>query len=145
MAAALTALAALAAGTTAAAPAGQAQEVGAEQVVNGDFANGSAPWFSFPDPGTVTDGAFCAEVPGGLANPWDAIVGQNDIPLTAGGTYSYSFEASGSPGGQVRGVVGLSVAPFDTYFALSSPLTPSTVELGQGFTASTTTSATART
>jgi endoglucanase len=102
-------------------PVTGAQEVGAEQVVNGDFAAGSAPWFSFPDPGAVADGAFCAEVPGGLTNPWDAIVGQNDIALEAGVTYQLSFDASSTPAANIRAVVGLAVAPFDSYFA-DSPL-----------------------
>src|SRR5690606_4812362 len=102
-----------------------------ELVRNGSFDNGlDGGWWST---GNVTmnvvNGQLCAEIPGGTVNPWDAIVGQNDIPITAGGGYSFSFEVSGDPSGQVRGVVGLAVEPFDTYFALSSPLTPSTVEL----------------
>jgi endoglucanase len=96
--------------------AAQEPEEPAEQVVNGDFSNGSTGWFSFPDPGAVTDGVFCADVQGGTANPWDAIVGQNDITLEAGVTYRFSFDASSSPAANVRALVGLSVAPFDAYF-----------------------------
>src|SRR5690606_27262606 len=112
-----------------------------ELVLNGSFDDGlNGGWWST---GNVTmdvvNGQLCAQIPGGTVNPWDAIIGQNDIPITAGGGYSFSFEASGDPGGQVRGVIGLAVEPFDTYFAVSSPLTPSTVELGQGFTATATT------
>src|SRR5690606_7301775 len=55
------------------------------------------------------------------------------------GSYTFSFDASGDPGGQVRGVVGLAVEPFTAYFVLSSPLTPTTVEFGQSFLATETT------
>lgn len=113
------ALLALLVGAVWAMPGVRAQEVGAEQVVNGDFSAGTAPWFSSPDAGTVTDGVFCTDVPGGLANPWDAIVGQNDIALEAGVTYQLSFDASSTPTANLRAVVGLAVAPFDAYFAES--------------------------
>ena len=113
------ALLALLLGTVWAMPGAPAQEAGAEQVVNGDFSTGTAPWFSFPDPGAVTDGVFCTAVPGGLANPWDAIVGQNDIALEAGVTYRLSFDASSAPTANLRAVVGLAVAPFDAYLAES--------------------------
>jgi len=113
------ALLALLVGAVWAMPGVRAQEVGAEQVVNGDFSAGMAPWFSSPDAGTVADGVFCTDVPGGLANPWDAIVGQNDIALEAGVTYQLSFDASSTPTANLRAVVGLAVAPFDAYFAES--------------------------
>jgi endoglucanase len=120
-------------------PAPDPEEV--ELVVNGSFDDGlGGGWWST---GNVTmdviDGQLCAQIPGGTTNPWDAIVGQNNIPLTAGSTYTLAFDASGDPGGQVRGVVGLAIEPYTTYFALSSPLTPSTVEFGQSFIASETT------
>lgn len=113
------ALMALSVGTVWATPSVDAQEVGPEQVVNGDFSNGTSPWFSVPDPGVVTNGAFCTDIPGRLANPWDAIIGQNDIALEAGVTYQLSFDASSTPAANLRAVVGLSVAPFDAYFAES--------------------------
>jgi endoglucanase len=100
-------------------PAALGQEAGPEQVVNGDFSAGADPWFSTPAPGAVADGTFCVDVAGGLANPWDAIVGQNDIELVAGETYRLSFRASSTPAANVRAVVGLAVAPFDAYLAES--------------------------
>jgi endoglucanase len=111
------ALMALLVGTMWAMPDVSSQEAGAEQVVNGDFSNGTSSWFSFPDPGTVTDEVFCTDVPGGLANPWDAIVGQNDIALEEGVTYQLSFDASSMPAANMRSLVGLSVEPFDAYFS----------------------------
>ena len=133
-AAALIALIALLVGSVVATPATQAQEVGAEQVVNGDFSAGTAPWFSFPDPGAVVDGAFCADVPGGLANPWDAIVGQNDIALEAGVTYQLSFDASSNSAANLRAVVGLAVAPFDAYLAENPAAGPAMATYSYTFT-----------
>ena len=118
---------ALLVGATWLAPGAEAQEEEPDQVVNGDFSNGTTGWFSFPDPGTVTDGVFCTNVPGGLANPWDAIVGQNDINLEEGVTYQLSFDASSTPAANVRAVVGLSVEPFDAYLA-ESPVVGESME-----------------
>jgi endoglucanase len=111
-----------------------AQEAGAEQVVNGDFAAGTAPWFSTPNPGSVATGAFCVEVPGGSANPWDAIVGQNDIALEQGVTYELSFDASSTPTANIRAVVGLAVAPFDAYLAENPAATPTSQHFRFTFT-----------
>ena len=81
---------------------------GAEQIRNGDFSNGTAGWYSYGTTASgVVDGRLCSEVPGGLANPWDAGVGQNDIPLIAGETYVLSFDASAEPGATVRVTVQL--------------------------------------
>ena len=58
---------------------------GPEQLENGDFRAGSAGWFTYGTGAPQTgDGRLCATVPGGLTNPWDAGIGQNDVPLIAG-------------------------------------------------------------
>ena len=70
---------------------------GAEQIVNGTFDDGTAPWWWTENaPAAVVDGQLCAEVEGGTVNPWDAIVGQDNITLQAGETYELSFDASAS-------------------------------------------------
>jgi len=102
----------------AAAPA-SADEV--EQVKNGGFDGTTDPFWSSSGPMTLTDGRACVDVPGGTANRWDAAIGQNDIPLVAGQTYRYSFDASGDAGHVVRAIVGLGVDPYTTYFE-SSPV-----------------------
>jgi endoglucanase len=120
----LTAL--LAAGLTAlpAAPAG-ADEV--EQLKNGTFDTTTAPWWSTSNvTAGLSDGKLCADVPGGTANRWDAGVGQNDIALVKGESYRFSFTANGSPEGHVvRAIVGLSAAPYDTYFEVTPQLSVS--------------------
>ncbi|MBB4691665.1 glycoside hydrolase family 9 protein [Paractinoplanes abujensis] len=107
-------------GTGLAVPA-QAAEV--EQVVNGGFADGTAPfWANGGMTLALDDGRGCVDVPGGTANKWDAILGQNDIDLVAGENYRFAFDASGSAAKSVRAVVGLAVDPYDTYFEQSPVL-----------------------
>src|SRR5689334_12581931 len=54
----------------------------AEQIVNGTFDAGTAPWWwTGNSPASVVNGQLCAAIPGGTVNPWDAIVGQNDLHL----------------------------------------------------------------
>jgi endoglucanase len=68
-----------------------------ELIVNGTFDEATAPWwFTANVPAAVVDGQLCAEIPGGTTNPWDAIIGQNDIPLRNGESYELSFDASAS-------------------------------------------------
>ncbi|GGL63743.1 endoglucanase [Streptomyces fumigatiscleroticus] len=120
----LTALLAAALTALPAAPAG-ADEV--EQVRNGTFDTGTDPWWTTSNvTAGATDGRLCADVPGGTANRWDAIVGQNDIALVEGESYRFSFTATGSPQGHVvRAIVGLAVSPYDTYYEVSPELSVS--------------------
>ncbi|HEX4980779.1 MAG TPA: glycoside hydrolase family 9 protein, partial [Ilumatobacteraceae bacterium] len=97
---------------------------GGENVRNGDFSAGTDQWFTTGNlTPTIVDGRLCVDVPGGTVNPWDAIVGQNDIALVQGVTYQYSYDISSSVAGRnVRALVGLSVAPFDAYFTATEQL-----------------------
>ncbi|MFK0115549.1 glycoside hydrolase family 9 protein [Streptomyces sp. NPDC090994] len=114
-------LTALLAAALTALPAGPAGAEETEQVRNGTFDDGTEPWWTTGNlAAAVDDGRLCADVPGGTANRWDAIIGQNDIPLVAGETYRFSFRASGTPGGHpVRALVGLAVEPYDAYHEVS--------------------------
>jgi endoglucanase len=68
-----------------------------ELIENGTFDNGTAPWWWTGNaPAAVVDGRLCAEIAGPTTNPWDAIVGQNDLNLQAGESYEFSFDASAS-------------------------------------------------
>jgi endoglucanase len=118
----------------AAAPA-LADEV--EQVRNGGFDGTTDPfWSTAGMPMTLTGGQACVDVPGGTANRWDAAIGQNDVPLVAGQSYRFSFDASGDAGHVVRAVAGLAVAPYDTYFE-QSPVLGGLAHYSYTFTAST--------
>ncbi|ANS69944.1 secreted endoglucanase [Streptomyces lincolnensis] len=107
------------------APGAVAEEV--EQVKNGTFDTTTAPWWTTSNvTAELSGGQLCADVPGGTANRWDAAVGQNDITLVKGESYKFSFSANGSPEGHVlRAIVGLSAAPYDTYFEVSPQLSVS--------------------
>ncbi|MGW5616198.1 glycoside hydrolase family 9 protein [Streptomyces sp. NPDC003877] len=120
----LTALLATALTALPSAPAG-AEE--AEQVRNGTFDTTTEPWWTTSNvTAGVSDGRLCADVPGGTTNRWDAAVGQNDITLVKGESYRLSFRATGSPAGHVvRAIVGLSVAPYDTYHEVTPQLSVS--------------------
>ncbi|MET7455241.1 glycoside hydrolase family 9 protein [Streptomyces sp. NPDC005574] len=123
----LAALAALLGAALTALPSGPAAAAETEQVVNGTFDTTTAPWWTTPNvTAGLSDGQLCADVPGGTANRWDAAVGQNDITLVKGESYRFAFTASGSPAGHpVRAIVGLSVAPYDTYFEVTPQLSVS--------------------
>lgn len=98
-----------------------------EQLRNGTFDTAVEPWWTTSNvTAAVSDGQLCADVPGGTANRWDAAVGQNDVTLVKGESYKFSFTAKGSPEGHVlRAIVGLQVAPYDTYFEVSPQLSVS--------------------
>ncbi|WP_261720233.1 glycoside hydrolase family 9 protein [Streptomyces sp. FZ201] len=120
----LTAL--LATGLTAL-PAAQAGADEVEQLRNGTFDTTTEPWWTTSNvTAELSDGQLCADVPGGTTNRWDATVGQNDLTLVEGETYRFSFSANGAPEGHVvRAIVGLSAAPYDTYFEVSPQLSVS--------------------
>ncbi|GAB3411167.1 glycoside hydrolase family 9 protein [Flindersiella endophytica] len=85
----------------------------AEQIVNGGFDTETAPWWWTGNvPAQLTDGRLCAEIPGGTSNPWDAIIGQNNIALVNGESYEFSFSAQASAPITVRANVQLADPPF---------------------------------
>ncbi|MGW3652645.1 glycoside hydrolase family 9 protein [Streptomyces sp. NPDC000878] len=108
-----------------------------EQVKNGTFDTTTAPWWTTSNvTAGLSDGALCADVPGGTTNRWDAAVGQNDITLVEGESYRFAFKATGTPAGHVvRAIVGLSVSPYDTYFEVSPQLSVSGDSYAYTFTA----------
>ncbi|WP_200304838.1 glycoside hydrolase family 9 protein [Streptomyces adelaidensis] len=120
----LLAITALLAAALTALPTGSAQAEEVEQVENGTFDTTTAPWWTTGNvTAGLTDGRLCADIPGGTTNRWDAAVGQNDITLVKGESYRFAFSASGTPQGNVlRAIVGLSAAPYDTYFEVSPQL-----------------------
>src|SRR5690606_33670040 len=82
-------------------------------ILNGDFAEGSDPWWLTANlSGAVADGEWCIDVPGGTLNAWDAIVGQNDLPLAEGESYELRFTARASAPVSVRALVQRDVDPW---------------------------------
>ncbi|SDY06479.1 endoglucanase [Amycolatopsis xylanica] len=102
-----------------------------ERVLNGTFSIGKAPWWSSGNtPSTVDSGRLCADVPAGTVNPWESMIGQNDIPLEAGQPYTLRFTASASRDVTIRAALGLAVPPSTTSFTKPAALTgtPTTFE-----------------
>ena len=112
-----------------------------ENVRNGDFSAGTDQWFTTGNlTPTIVDGRLCVDVPGGTVNPWDAIIGQNDIALVQGVSYTYSYELSSSVDNKnARALVGLAVDPFDAYFTANELLTTTTASSSNTFEQTTST------
>ena len=112
-----------------------------ENVRNGDFSAGTDQWFTTGNlTPTIVDGRLCVDVPGGTVNPWDAIVGQNDIALVQGVSYTYSYELSSNVDEKnARALVGLAVDPFDAYFTANELLTTTTSSSSNTFEQATST------
>lgn len=122
------------------APAGAASNAGddpPEQIVNGDFSNGStAPWWwTENNPASVVDGRLCADIPGDTANPWDAIIGQSDLPLVAGESYSLSYTATASVPVTITTNVQMAVDPYTTELSEHDQISDTAVPITHTFTA----------
>ncbi len=87
----------------------------AELVGNGAFDDATGWWATQNLELEIVDGQLCTPVPGGTTNPWDAIVGTNDLPLVKGESYDFSFAYRGDPGGPVRALVQMPVEPYTSY------------------------------
>lgn len=95
-------------------------------ISNGDFSNGLAPWWTAGDvtPETGTGGLTLTVNTAG-ANPWDAIIGQGNIPLQAGETYTLSFTARASMPITIPVMLQEDGGDFTQYFASQLALTNS--------------------
>ncbi len=95
-----------------------AQADAPEQIVNGTFDNGHAPWWGT---GNITlDSStqkLCADIPAGTVNPWDVIVGQDNIALIAGESYEFSFEAPNTAVG--KAIIQLPMDPWTQYVLIN--------------------------
>jgi len=115
-----------------------AAAVPGELVVNGTFDDGTtAPFWTtgnLTPTAAVVDGQLCTVVPAGTVNPWDAIIGQDNISLVEGTDYTFSFFASGDPTGPVRALVQLPVDPFTAYITLNQSPVPGGAVYSGSFT-----------
>ncbi|WP_253767548.1 glycoside hydrolase family 9 protein [Goodfellowiella coeruleoviolacea] len=117
---------------------GAASAAPVEQINNGGFDEGTASWWwTANSPGQVVDGQLCADVPAGTTNVWDAIIGQNDIPLVAGEGYTLSFTASASVPVVIRANVQLADPPYPTELSEAVPLTSTAQDFEYSFTSGT--------
>ncbi|MEU8222776.1 glycoside hydrolase family 9 protein [Kribbella sp. NPDC048915] len=102
-----------------------------ERVLNGTFDAGKSPWWSSGStPSAVTDGRLCAQIPAGTVNPWDSMIGQDDLPLESGQPYTLRFDATTSRPVQFRAVLQQAAAPHATVLnkAVNATTTSQTFE-----------------
>jgi endoglucanase len=115
--------------------AGAAQAAGPELIKNGTFDSGTAPWWWTGNaPSSNVNGQMCAQIPAGTVNPWDAIVGQNDLTLQKGESYEFSFDASASVPVGVLAKVQLQVDPFSEQLSRPTTLGPAPQHFSYTFT-----------
>ncbi|HEX6683557.1 MAG TPA: glycoside hydrolase family 9 protein [Candidatus Limnocylindrales bacterium] len=86
-----------------------------ELIINGTFDNGSAPWWS-THPVDTSSQQLCLDVPGGTANPWDVIFGQDNVPLVAGESYEMKFDSAATFG---KALVQLPMDPWTQYLSVN--------------------------
>ncbi|MER5323863.1 glycoside hydrolase family 9 protein [Streptosporangium roseum] len=116
-------------------PAPSAAADAPEQIVNGTFDTGTAPWWSTGNTTLELDaGRLCADVPGGTVNPWDVIVGQNDIALVEDETYEYSFFGVATPGHVAKALIQLPADPYTQYLSANPELSVSGDDYAYTFT-----------
>jgi endoglucanase len=112
-----------------------AQDEPPELIINGDFTDGTAPWWwtgnLTPE---VIDGQLCTEVPGGTVNPWDAIIGQDNLRLQTGESYRFELTATAGRPVTVRALVQQPIDPFPTQLDERPLLGPDPQPLEFGFT-----------
>jgi endoglucanase len=106
-----------------------------ELLDNGDFAAGQDPWWATTNlPARTDDGRFCVDVPAGTTAPWDAIIGQGDIPIVVGETYELSFDASATIPVVIRSLV-QNPTTYATFSDRNPSLSPETTHFSYTFTA----------
>ncbi|MEU6783900.1 glycoside hydrolase family 6 protein [Nonomuraea angiospora] len=140
----LTRLAAITAATVTALSAAVATPATAatELVVNGTFSSGTAPWWNSANTSMAVDtGRLRVNVTGGTANPWDAMVAQNNIALTSGKTYTLSFDASASASVGAVTTVQLADSPYTNTLTQPIALTTTSKRFSFPFTSSLSTAA----
>jgi endoglucanase len=108
----------------------------AELIVNGDFSSGdTAPWWWTEDnPATVVDGQLCAPAAAGTVNPWDAIIGQDAVALTAGTAYTLTYTASATSPVTITTNVQENVDPYTQISTSDDALTAEPQTFTQTFT-----------
>ncbi|MDG4790097.1 glycoside hydrolase family 9 protein [Micromonospora sp. WMMD1102] len=120
---------------TASGPATAAADEAPEQIVNGTFDDGHAPWWGTANISLDSStGQLCAAIPGGTVNPWDVIIGQDVVALVAGESYEFKFFGQATPNKVGRALVQLPVDPYTQYLSASPELSVSGNEYSYTFT-----------
>ena len=108
-----------------------------ELITNGAFTTSTASWWgSGNTPISLDAGQLKAVVPGGTAQPWDAIVGQKvpAFPIHQGHKYILAFDARASAARTVQTTVQLNATPFTGTLNKPFAVGPKTQRFAFGFT-----------
>lgn len=107
----------------------------AELLANGSFGGDLAPWWTTATVAAeVGESGACLDILDAGANPWDAILGQHEIPVVAGGAYTLSFKARAEDALTVKVILQENGGDYTPYFATDVALSPET-EYSYEFTA----------
>jgi Leucine-rich repeat (LRR) protein len=98
---------------------------GSENIINGDFANGTTGWtIGYYAPGvgsaSVSNGELHIGISNGGTATWNVQITQGSINIVSGTTYTFSFAARSASARTIEANVGMSVDPYTSYFASSS-------------------------
>ncbi|MFD0427368.1 carbohydrate binding domain-containing protein [Streptomyces zhihengii] len=92
-------------------------------------------WWTANSPAAVTDGELCADIVGGTANPWDAIIGQDGVDLLAGEGYVLSFTAHATAPVAIRTALQMAVEPYTAEHLSTDQITTEPQTFTHTFTA----------
>ena len=106
-----------------------------ELLANGSFGGDLAPWWTTPTVAAEVGDGACLDILDAGTNPWDAILGQHEIPVVAGSAYSLSFKARAEDATTVRVILQENGGAYTPYFSTDVTLTPATAEYSFEFTA----------
>ncbi|GLZ82099.1 hypothetical protein Afil01_69060 [Actinorhabdospora filicis] len=125
-----------------AAPSVPAAPTAVNLVKNGGFDSGTTSWWNGANTSmSVSGGALSVAVTGGGAR-WDAPIGQDGVAITAGRSYTISFDVKASKAAKIRSVVQLGANPWTpTHDADNIDVTTSFARKSFTFTSTLTTNA----
>ncbi|MBN2533189.1 MAG: leucine-rich repeat domain-containing protein [Spirochaetales bacterium] len=100
-------------------------ESGLENIINGDFANGTTNWtagYYAPGAGSmsVSNEELHIGISDGGTETWNVQISQGGINITSGTNYTFTFDARSVSSRTIEANVGMSADPYTSYFASGS-------------------------
>ena len=103
-------------------------------LTNGDFRTGLTDWWTTSSVAAGLAGGLCVAVGAGAVQPWEALLGQNNVAIQSGKTYSVTFQASASAAVTIGAKLQQNGAPYTAYFSQDVPLTTTPQTFTYAFT-----------
>jgi len=106
---------------------------GTENIINGDFSAGTTNWSAgFYDPGAgsmfASNGELYLAIDAGGTAMWNIQLTQGGLNITSGTDYTFSFDARSAASRSIEANIGMSVAPYTSYFASSALILSTTMK-----------------